>query len=192
MSDMAVAYERHRVKLDEYHRMVEAGVFGADTRLELIDGEIVDRVSPIYPPHASATSNLTTLLTLRLGDRAFIRCQSPVTLPNDSEPQPDIAVVSPEENQYWNRHPEVREIHLAVEVADSSLAQDQRIKIPLYARAEISEVWLVDLGNEVVRVYREPIDGEYTSVRIAQRGDSISVAAFPSEAFAVNDFLPPV
>ena len=189
---MAVAYERHRVKLDEYHRMVEAGVFGADARLELIDGEIVDRVSPIYPPHASATRAVSMQLTTRLSQRASIGCQMPVTLPGDSEPEPDVIVARLDPKGYWNRHPGPDDIYLLVEIADSSLAQDQRIKVPLYARAGISEVWLVDLGHEVVRIYREPIDGEYTSVRIAQRGDSISVAAFPGETFAVNDFLPPV
>ncbi len=192
MSDMALAYERHRVKLDEYHRMVEAGVFGADARLELIDGEIVDRVSPIYPPHASATRAVAMHLTTRLNQQASIGCQMPVTLPGDSEPEPDVIIARLDPKGYWSRHPGPDDIYLLVEIADSSLAQDQRIKVPLYARAGISEVWLVDLGNEVVRIYREPTDGEYASVRIAPRGDSISAAAFPGEAFAVNDFLPPV
>ena len=192
MSDMAIAYERHRVGIDEFHRMVEAGVFELDARLELISGEIVERVSPIYPPHASATSELTALFIGYHGAAVTVRCQAPVTLPGDSEPQPDISVVTPDANGYWTRHPAPPDIHLLVEIADSSLAQDRRIKIPLYARAEIPEAWLVDLVKGVVRIYREPIDGEYTSVRIAKRGESISIAAFPDEKFFVNDFLPPL
>lgn len=190
MSDMAVTYKPHRVTIDEYHRMVAAGVFDADAHVELIEGEILERVSPIHPAHAMTTWRITELLAQRLGARAMVRSQSPVTLPYDSEPQPDIAVARRDE-AYWTRHPGVSEALLVVEVADGSLGSDRRKKIPLYARAGIAEVWLVDLINEIVYVHREPRNGEYTSVSVARRGDTIAPHAFPDAAIAVSDFLPP-
>ena len=190
VSDMAVAYQRHRVSIDEFHKMVAADVFDPDARIELIDGAIVEHVSPIGPPHAFTTTRLTTLLVERLGRRVEVRTQSPVTLSRDSEPQPDILVARPS-NAYWERHPEAAETLLVIEVADSSVSSDRRRKIPLYAQAGVPEVWLVDLVRSLVYVYRDPLDGEYANVTVAHRGKAIAPQTFPDDGLAVNDFLPP-
>lgn len=190
MGDMAVEYARHRVSIDEYHRMAEYGIFDPDSRIELIDGELIERMTPPKPPHSQSVSVVTSAFFKRFGDIATVLCQDAVTLPGDSEPQPDIAIVKP--NDYWTRHPSSEDIFLVVEVALTSRDYDRRVKMPLYARARIPEAWLIDLPKGMVQIYRDPVDGEYTSVHVAHRGDTISPLAFPDEAFHVSAFLPPV
>jgi len=190
MSDMASVYERHRITLDEYHRMVEAGVFDPDARIELVEGELIE-MPPIYPPHASTVVRITTQFVLRLRDRASVRCQHPATLPPTSEPQPDVVLARPDPREYYEHHPAANEILLAVEVADSTLRLDRRIKIPLYARSSICEVWLVNLVDDEIAAYREPSGAWYDSIRTYRRGESISPLAFPDVEFAVEDLLPP-
>jgi len=186
---MATTYERHRVGIDEYHRMVEASVFEANARLELIEGELVEPMTPINPRHASVTDLIMIEIGARLRSRAAIRCQGPITLGGDSEPQPDLTVSRLDPKDYVDHHPGSADILLVIEVADSSLEFDLRRKMPLYARAGIPEAWLVNLKTTEVVVHREPVDGAYTSIQTAKRGDSISIAAFPEEIFAVDDFL---
>jgi len=190
VSDMVVAYKPHRVSTDEFHRMAAAGVFEPDARIELIDGEIVERVSPIHPPHASTTNKLVVLFARALGDKASVHCQSPLTLPTDSEPQPDVMIAKPGAMQYDLRHPTSRDVLLVVEVADITFGADRRRKIPLYARAGVPEAWLVDLVRSLVYVYSEPREGEFTNVRVAHRGETIAPTAFPGVNAAVDAFLP--
>ena len=190
MSDMATVFERHRITVDEYHRMGEAGVFDPDLRIELIDGELI-KMPPIYPPHASTVDRILYQFFTRLAGRARVRCQHPVTLPPHSEPQPDLVLARPDSRDYYDHHPAAQETLLAVEVADSTLKLDRRVKIPLYARSGVAEVWLVNLVDDELVSYREPSDAWYGSVRTYRRGDSISPLAFPDVAFAVEDLLPP-
>jgi Uma2 family endonuclease len=191
MSDMVLVYERHRISLNEYHRMVESGVFERDSRIELIDGELIEPMTPINPLHASATSRSVTEFVRRLGSRTLVRCQVPITLPDDSEPQPDLTVARLDASGYAKRHPGPSDIFLVVEIAESSIDFDRRTKIPLYARAEIPEVWLVNLIDDTIVVYRNPSGAEYTSIAIAKRDDTITASAFPDALFAVSDLLPP-
>ena len=186
---MASVYERHRITLDEYHRMVEAGVFAPDARLELIEGELI-AMPPIDPPHASTVDRIVYQFFKRLAGRAWVRCQHPVTLPSDSEPEPDIVLARLESREYSDHHPAPEEILLAVEVAESTLKLHRKVKIPLYARSGIREVWLVDLVDNELMAYREPNGAWYRSVQTHRRGDSISPLAFPDVTFAVADLLP--
>lgn len=190
MSDMASVYERHRITLDEYHRMAEAGVFDPGARIELIEGELVE-MAPIYPPHASVVDEFNKLFSLRLANRARVRCQNPITLPGYSEPQPDIVLAKLVEDRYRARHPLPADIYLVVEVSDSSLEADRAKKIPLYARTGIAEVWLVNLFNNEIIAHREPTPAWYGSIRTYRAGDRISPEAFPDVALAVDDVLPP-
>jgi Uma2 family endonuclease len=189
MSDMATLHERHRVSLDEYHRMVEAGVFEEATRVELINGELIE-MAPIYPPHASAVDRIMQHFAVRFAGRAWVRCQNPVTLPCDSEPQPDLVLARIGAGDYRDRHPEPADILLAVEVADSSLLLDHRVKIPLYAQSRIPEVWLVNLVDGEIIAHREPEHGSYRNIKPYRRGESLAPAAISDDAFAVADLLP--
>jgi Uma2 family endonuclease len=188
---MALAYERHHVSLEEYHRMVGAGVFEPDARIELLEGELIERTGPMNPPHSSAITRTIRLLVTRLGARATVCCQTPVTLLYDSEPLPDFALVAPDQSDYGDRHPGPNDIHLLIEVADSSRDLDQRKKIPLFARSGIREAWLVDLVDGLLVVYREPSEAGYGSKIELRRGDPVAPLDFPSEVFAVTALLGP-
>lgn len=189
MSDMASVYERHRITLDEYHRMAKAGVFDAQARIELIDGELIE-MAPIDPPHASTVDRILNQFAAHLAGRAWIRCQNPMTLRPASEPQPDLILARCGESGYSDHHPYAQDVLLAVEVSVSSLRFDRKIKVPLYARSGIRELWLVNLVENELVAYREPTDAWYASVNTYCRGDRISPSAFPDVNFAVTDLLP--
>lgn len=189
MSDMASVYERHRITLDEYHRMVAAAVFEPDSRVELINGELIE-MPPIDPPHAYTVDQLIALFITRLAGRARIRCQNPASLPPDSEPQPDLVVARHVQAEYRDRHPSPDEILLAIEVSRTTLRLDRKIKIPMFARSGIPEVWLLNLIDEEITVYREPIGAWYGSVGNYRGEDTISPLAFPDVAFTVSELLP--
>jgi Uma2 family endonuclease len=171
----------------DYYRMAEAGVIGPDERLELIEGEII-RMNPIGRPHANCVNRLTRLLVTGLGERATVQIQNPVRLGDLSEVQPDVSVL----RSSWDEraHPGPADVVLLVEVADSSLRFDRDVKLPLYARAGIAEVWLVDLAGQAVEVYRhpDPTTGYGPPTRLAA-GDTAVVPGFPDVAFEVTEIL---
>jgi len=188
---MAVAYERHRISVDEYHRMDDAGIFDPDKRIELIEGELIETVGPMNPPHAAGVAMLTRILVTRFSDRADVRCRLPVILNDYSEPHPDFAVVRTDPRYYLDGHPQPASIFLLVEIADSSRDEDQRIRILLYGRSGVTESWLVDLIDDRVVIYRDPTPKGYGTVTFARRGETIAPLAFPNDHVPVNDILPP-
>jgi Uma2 family endonuclease len=186
---MDAVLTRYRFTVEEYHRMGEAGILPEDTRIELIAGDIVVR-EPIGSYHAGTVDRLTRLWTSILGERAVVRVQNPVELAgDDSEVQPDVTLLRPRADFYTRRHPAAADVLLLIEVADTSLARDRRVKIPLYARAGIREVWLVDLTGDRVEVHREPTAGGYRQVRASGRGESLVPEALPDLTIAVTDLL---
>lgn len=185
---MAVAPERRRFTVDEYYRMAEAGILTEDDRVELIEGEIV-QISPLGPSHAGTVKHLNAVLTARLGPRAVVSVRDPVRLSRDSEPQPDLAVLRARPDFYRRSHPGPGDVSVLVEVADTSAEADRRVKVPLYARTGIPEVWLVDLNAERVEVHRAPTPDGYRDMRVLRRGESLAPAAFPDLTLAVDDLL---
>ena len=179
---------RHRFSVEDYHRMAQAGILGEDDRVELIDGEIVD-MAPIGPRHAASVDRLVRLLWRGLEDRAIVRVQSPVRLGEHSEPQPDVALLRPRADYYASAHPTAAEVLLVVEVAETSADYDRQVKVPLYARHGVGEVWLVDLERGQVEVYRRPGGGGYGEVVVLGRGERVSPGAFPELSLAVDDIL---
>src|SRR5712692_6491194 len=172
-----VATTRRRFTRAEYHRMAEVGILGEDDRVELIEGEIV-QMSPIGDRHVAFVMNLGRLLTLRLGERAFVSVQNPVVLTADTEPQPDLAVLRP--RAYKERKPHAHDVLLLIEAADTSLAYDRTTKLRLYARAGISEYWIVDCAAESVEVYRDPSSENYLDVIRASAPATLRLQAFPN------------
>jgi Uma2 family endonuclease len=152
---------RHRITVDEYYRMAEEGILRPDARVELIEGEIID-MAPIGIRHGGSVLQLNRLLTSAVGDLAFVSAQSAVRLSSISEPQPDFALLRPRRDFYKTRHPTAADTFLVIEVSDTTLRYDLRVKVPLYARHEIPEVWLVDVEGKQLRVFRSPNSGEYT------------------------------
>lgn len=146
---------RHRLNVDEYYRMAEAGILGPDARVELIEGEIID-MAPIGSRHAAVVRQLAHILHQNVGDQAIVSTQNPVRLDEYSEPEPDLALLRPRDDFYAAAHPGPGDVLLIIEVADTSLRYDREIKIPLYARHGIPEVWLVDLENERLLRFLEP------------------------------------
>ena len=154
---------RHRLTVDEYYRMAETGVLAPDARVELIEGEIVD-MAPIGTRHGSTVKRLVQLLTAAVGDRAIVSVQDPVRLSRRSEPQPDLMLLAPREDYYADAHPTAAEVLLLIEVSDTTARYDRVIKLGLYARHAVPEVWIVDLDNQLLRVYRLPQGEVYTEV----------------------------
>jgi len=124
-----------------------------------------------------------------LKGRAIIWVQNPIRLDDHSEIQPDLALLQPRADYYVSRHPGPRDVFLIIEVMDTSARYDRDIKLPIYARAEIPEVWLVDLNEQRIESYRKPVSGAYTERAIYTRGQSLAPAAFPDVVLAVNDIL---
>jgi Uma2 family endonuclease len=177
--------------VDEYYRMAEAGILGEDDRVELIEGEII-QTSPIGPHHADEVDYLTRLFFRRVGDLAQIRIQNPVRLSDRSEPQPDLALLRshPERDRpYVAAHPTPADVLLMVEVAESSVAYDLGRKARVYARHGIAELWVLDLRQDRLVVFRDPTPRGYAGSRILGRGESISSLAFPDITFAVDEIL---
>ena len=148
------ATPRRLLTVDEYHRMGEVGILTDDDRVELIEGELV-AMAPIGSEHVAATNALTRLLVLAVGDRGIVSVQNPVRLTRRSEPQPDFAVLRPRDD-YRSTLPRPEDTMLAIEVANISLDYDRIVKLALYARSGITEVWIVNLTAEESKSTNRP------------------------------------
>jgi len=178
MDDAGIAPARHRLTVRDYHRMADAGIFGEDGRIELIDGDLID-MAPIGPGHASVVNRLTQPFVLACAGRAIVSVQNPVALNDASEPQPDVVISRLRDDFYATGHPGPADILLLVEVADSSLRFDRTVKLPLYARAGVGEVWIVSLVHRVVDAYRGPAGDGYGGVTKHQRGEEVALVLAP-------------
>ena len=185
---MTAQVARRLFTTDEFHRMGEAGILAEEDRLELIEGEIV-RMSPIGSRHAACVDRLNALFTARLGKRAIVRVQSPIVVNRRSEPQPDLTILKPRADFYATKHPGPGDVLLLVEVVDTSAGYDRTTKLPLYARAGIREVWIVDVVRGVVEVYRPPALQSFRGHTQLKTGQRIVPIAFPRTAIRVSDVL---
>lgn len=156
--------------------MAAAGVLSEDDRVELVEGEVIE-MSPIGSRHAACVGRLTKLLERLAGDRAIVWVQNPVRINDYSEPVPDVALLKRRDDFYAQGKPGPADVLLLVEVADSTLGYDRQVKVPLYARAAVPEVWVVNLPGEVIEVYARPGGGEYQETRLVGRGESLTAAA---------------
>jgi len=162
--------------VDDYHRMIEAGILD-DRNVELLNGQIIE-MSPEGRPHVFFLDRFANRLRKLLGDQAQVREGHPITLPGDSEPEPDIAVVAPLDEEYLDHHPYPNNIFWIVEYADSSLKKDLEAKAKVYAVAGIRDYWVVNLKDRQVVIFRDPMDDTYQSQVILRVG-TISPIAFP-------------
>jgi len=185
VSRMASLPQKHLISVDEYYRMAEVGLLAPDARVELIDGEIID-MPPIGTDHAGVVSFLTRVLVTTLGTRAVVQPQAGVRLDLRSEPQPDLAVLVPREDFYRNKHPAPDDVLLLVEVSDSTLRYDFDVKVPLYARHGIRELWIVDLPHSELHVFAGPRGGQYLEHRVMNAPGVIRVAALPGLEFDLS------
>ncbi|BAZ42587.1 hypothetical protein NIES4101_85560 [Calothrix sp. NIES-4101] len=168
--------------IDEYHRMIEAGVL-RDRKVELLEGEIIE-MTPETPIHYNTAKRGAKYLEELLVNQAEVRFNGPITLTN-SEPEPDIAIVKLPESTYNSRHPEPRDVFLIIEVAKTSLKKDLELKAAIYANAQIQEYWILDLSTRQIIVLRNPQDNKYTQEQIIQDG-IITPLAFPNIQVSVQ------
>ena len=185
---MDVDVVRRRFTLDEYHRMAEAGILQEDDRVELIRGEIV-QMTPIGPDHASCVARLNHLLLGRLHGRVVLWPQNPLIILPDSEPQPDIILLAWRDDFYRQSLPGPSDVALLVEVADSSLRYDRRVKGQLYAEAGLRDYWIVDVDGDAVEVHREPAADRFRRIERLSRPARLAPLAFPDVSLAVADIL---
>jgi Uma2 family endonuclease len=154
---------RHRLDVDAYYKMAEIGILKRTDRVELIDGDIID-MPPIESPHAGVVKRLTQQFARAVADGLVIlSVQDPLRLTPYNEPEPDLMLLRPRTDSYTESHPTAVDVLLLVEVADSSLGYDRSVKLPLYGKFGIPEVWIVDIAGGAIEVFREPKDGDYAA-----------------------------
>ncbi|MBI4318299.1 MAG: Uma2 family endonuclease [Chloroflexi bacterium] len=185
---MVVQLTRRRFTVSEYEQMAQAGILDEDDRVELIDGEVIE-MTPIGPRHAGCVNRLSDLMFSKFRSLATVSPQNPVIIGEYTALQPDLALLRHRPDFYASSHPKPSDVLLLVEVADSSVARDRHVKMPLYAQSGIPEVWLVDMEQESITVYREPVNGGYRTAQVLRRGDKLAPAAFPSRKLSVADIL---
>lgn len=187
---------RHLITVDAFHRMGETGILGPADRVELIDGEIID-MSPIGALHAAIVDLLARHFARRTGESVFIRCQNPLRLDDVNEPEPDLVILRPRADFYATAHPGPPDAMLVIEVADTSLAYDLGVKVPLYARHGIPEVWVIDAATRRTRVFRQPVGNGYTHEASVEPHEPLSCPGVADDAgkrllVELAQLLPPV
>ena len=184
-----VTMEKVLFSISDYHKMAEAGILSEGDRVELIEGEIV-RMNPIGSRHAACVRRIDALFNREDLD-AIVSVQSPVLLPDLSEPEPDVALLRPRGDFYSAGHPEPGDVLLLIEVSDTTLDYDRRNpKLPLYARFGIPETWIVDLSSDTVEAHSRPAGGVYEDITRIERGESLSPKAVPNLKLGAHAILP--
>jgi Uma2 family endonuclease len=183
-----------RLSVEQYHKMIQAGIFTDDNRVELLEGLLVQKMSK-KPPHRVATKLVNRALESVVPAGWYVDSQEPITT-DTSEPEPDAAIIRGDTRDYTDRHPGPDDIALVVEVADASVELDQRIKQRVYASASIAVFWIVNLIERRVQMYTRP-SGPATEPGYGHRqdfalGESLPVVVDGKEVgrIAVADILP--
>jgi Uma2 family endonuclease len=180
---------RHRLTVDDYHHMAESGILGPHDRVELIAGEVLD-MSPIGSLHAALVAALSDYLGRLAAGRLTVWSQNPIRLDGSSEPQPDIALVKPRPDFYAAAHPGPADTLLVIEVAESSLAYDLGVKVPLYARHGIPEVWVIDAATRTTHRFLKPRPEGYSEQGMITLEEPLACLALPGEAKNLATILP--
>jgi Uma2 family endonuclease len=175
---------------EEYYRAGDLGLFGPEERLELLDGEIITKVTP-KTPHVYGVQATANALSVAFGPGHHARSQMPLILNDESEPLPDVAVVPGTLADYLPSHPRPADTRLVVEVSDTTLGFDRGRKRTAYARAGVQEYWILNLLDRQLEVYRHPSGARYRQSAIYREGDSVSPIAAPDAVIPVADLLPP-
>ena len=186
---LEVVAARRLFTREEYHRMGEVGILKPTDRVELIHGEIVE-MSPIGSRHIAFVNNLNQLLVVRLGGRAIVSVQNPVAFADDTEPQPDLAILRLRADPaYKEVEPHANDVFLLIEVAETSLSYDRSTKLRLYAEMGIPEYWVVNGPAASIEIYRTPEAGGYRDVRRVSGDATVSLQAFPDVALTLAEIF---
>ena len=180
--------ETYKFDVHQYHAMAKAGILHPDDRVELIDGEII-AMSGIGPEHAATVNVGAELLFAGVRRRAMVSVQNPIELNDRNRPEPDIALLRRRDDFYWSRMPGADDMLLIIEVANTSLRFDRRVKLELYARFGVPETWIANIQDRTIEVYSDPVNGEYTEKRTFRQGQTVTPSAFPDIALPVSDVI---
>lgn len=175
---MGVELQRRRFTVDEYYAMVDAGILSEDDRVELIEGEII-QMAAIGSRHAACVNRLNQLFVEQAAGVAVVTVQNPVRLSDLTEPQPDLALARARDDFYAGAHPRPEDTLLVVEVAHTTLGYDRGTKLPLYAVAGVPEVWIVNVEEGEVEVYRDPAPRGFRTMERLGPGQVLHVVALP-------------
>lgn len=183
----ALLARRYLLEVDRYEQMVEAGIFTPDDKIELIEGELVNKM-PIGIKHAARVKRIARFFNHRFFEQVLVGVQDPIRL-DYSEPEPDITLLRLRDDFYESGHPTPADILLIIEVADSTLRSDRVNKIPIYARNGIAEVWLLDADKNRLEIYTQPVNGEYKGVRLVAPDEAITIQLLPEVTLNAADLL---
>jgi Uma2 family endonuclease len=191
---MTITTAKH-FTIAEYHRLTEIGFFCEDDNVELINGEIFEMAAK-GTPHSICETRLERQLHKLVGERATLRGQQPIILPDDSEPEPDRVIVQNRDDDYLSGHPTTGDILLLIEIADSSLSYDKEVKLPVYADAGIAHYWIFNLGRDCLECYSEPYqtmkgDFSYRKRVIFLPNETVSLPGFPDLSLDLSKVFPP-
>ena len=174
----------------EYYRLAAADILRPAERVELIQGEIIV-MAPIGIRHAGEVDRLARVFYRQANDRFLVRVQNPIRLEENSEPEPDLALLRFRADEYFAGHPAPEDTLLVVEVADTTLAYDREVKAKLYAAAGIPQMLIMDLNGDCIEDLTDPGPDGYRRRLIRRRGENLRLVALPDLEFAVADLLPP-
>lgn len=176
-----------RFKVDDYYKMIELGMLKDYEQAEIIEGELIKKMT-VGDRHAFVVNRLNKFFSRTVSDDISVSVQNPVRLSDYNEPEPDLVLADLTKFD-GRRHPRPKEILLVVEVSDTTVKYDRETKLSIYAEAEISEVWIVNLPNEIVEVHTKPSVGLYQLVKIFKRGEVLKSETLPNLKLSVDDLM---
>ncbi len=176
----ATNLQKKLLSCDDYHRMIASGIINSDEKIELLNGELLI-MSPVGPNHGSIVNRLNHILNRHIGSLGIVSVQNPITIAPHSEPEPDIAILKPRDDFYFDAHPVPADVILLIEVSDTTLAKDQQTKALVYAEAQIDNYWIVNLQEKQLEVYSQPVKGRYKLREIYLPGEKIKLVALDIE-----------
>jgi Uma2 family endonuclease len=176
-----------RFKVDEYYKLIDLGMLHDYEKAEIIDGELIRNMT-VGDRHAQIVNKLTKILVKSVSDDVLVSVQNPLRLTDYHEPEPDV-VLADLTKYDGSRHPRPNETLIVIEVSDSTLKYDRDIKLPLYAEAEIQEVWIVNLPKNIIEMHTKPNEGIYQTVKIKKLGEIIKSETIPDLETEVNKIL---
>jgi Uma2 family endonuclease len=188
MSNDTEIISRKLFSVEEFQRISDAGIFPPDSHFELIRGEIIEMPIPTRI-HSGRVNKLTRVFTLKLGESAIVCIQNPMFVDKMSEPRPDVVICKPLLELFGPFEPEPSDILLLVEISDTSLRYDTKIKSRLYAEAGIPEYWILNIPDGVIQVRTDPSGGEYRRVEDFKLGQSITARLLPDTVFTLDELL---